>query len=50
MDLQKPKWMYLKAGLFVLIVLCSFILIWVEGPTRDDHILSWSLIRIGQTV
>lgn len=32
-DLKNPKWMYLKAALFVLIGLCCFALVWVEQPT-----------------
>ncbi|MEN6334727.1 MAG: hypothetical protein ABFE01_10735 [Phycisphaerales bacterium] len=39
MDLRNPKWMYLKAGLFVLIVLCSFTLVWVEAPTLRTAML-----------
>lgn len=33
MDLQNSKWMYLKAGLFVLIGLCCFFLVWIEAPS-----------------
>jgi hypothetical protein len=39
MDLLNPKWMYLKAGLFVLIVACCFILVWVEAPTVRTALL-----------
>jgi hypothetical protein len=39
MDLQNSKWMYLKAGLFVLIVACCFILIWLEAPTLRTALL-----------
>jgi hypothetical protein len=39
MDLKNPKLMYLKAGLFVLIVLCCFILVWVEAPTAKTALL-----------
>jgi hypothetical protein len=52
MDLRNPKWMYLKAGLFVLIVLCSFILVWVEAPTLRTALLLplmiWASARAGQ--
>ena len=32
MDLQNPKWMYLKAALFVLIGAACFVLVWLENP------------------
>lgn len=33
MDLTNPKWMYLKAVLFVLIGAICFVLVWIEHPT-----------------
>jgi len=33
MDIRDPRWMYLKAGLFVFIVSSCFVLIWVQAPT-----------------
>ncbi|MEN6424807.1 MAG: hypothetical protein ABFE13_05565 [Phycisphaerales bacterium] len=35
MDLQNPRWMYLKAGLFVFIVFSCFALVWAEAPTAQ---------------
>lgn len=32
MDLKNPKWMYLKAALFVLIGVVCFTLVWLENP------------------
>jgi len=39
MDLQDPKWMYLKAVLFVFIGVCCFVLVWMEAPTLRTALL-----------
>ncbi|HSW01885.1 MAG TPA: hypothetical protein VLI39_17075 [Sedimentisphaerales bacterium] len=39
MDLQNPKWMYLKAGLSAFIVFSCFVLVWVEAPTVRTALL-----------
>jgi hypothetical protein len=39
MDLQNPKWMYLKAGLFVVIISSCFVLVWVQAPTVRTALL-----------
>ncbi len=33
MDLQNPKWMYLKATLLIGIGVICFALVWLENPT-----------------
>ena len=39
MDLKNPKWMYLKAILFVFIGICCFVLLWVESPNLKTAVL-----------
>jgi small-conductance mechanosensitive channel len=50
MDLQNPKWMYLKAILFVFIGVCCFALVWMEAPTLMTAFLLllmvWAFSRV----
>lgn len=39
MDLKNPKWMYLKAILFVLIGVCCFFLLFAENPNLKTVVL-----------
>lgn len=39
MDLKNPVWMYAKAGLFLLIGLASFLLVWMRAPGLSTAIL-----------
>lgn len=39
MDLKHPGWMYLKAGLFLLIGLSSFLLVWLRAPNLTTALL-----------
>jgi len=39
MDLKDARWMYLKAGLFILIGAACFLLVWLENPTVAGTIL-----------
>jgi hypothetical protein len=49
-DLQNPKWMYLKAAVFLLIGLTSGVLIIAANPTLQTAILLaliiWSFCRV----
>jgi hypothetical protein len=39
MDIKNPKWMYLKAALFVLIGAACFALVWLEQRTLLTAVL-----------
>ena len=39
MDLENPRWMYLKAALFLLIGIVCFVLVWLESPTIRTAVL-----------
>lgn len=39
MDLENPKWMYAKAGMFVFIGLCCFTILFIETPTARNALL-----------
>lgn len=49
MDLKNPKWMYLKAALFVAIGVSSFVLVWLGNPTLATAIylslMIWAFAR-----
>ncbi len=49
MDLKNPRWMYLKAALFLLIGGCCFALVWSETPTGKTALLMalmiWAFAR-----
>ena len=49
MDLKNPKWMYLKAALFVLIGVSCFALVLVEHPTLSTAVcmllMIWAFSR-----
>lgn len=49
MDLKNPKWMYLKAVLFLLIGAACFALVWLETPTLHTAIylalMIWAFAR-----
>lgn len=49
MDLKNPKWMYLKAALFVVIGVSCFALVWLGNPTVATAIylvlMIWAFAR-----
>ena len=49
MDLKNPKWMYLKAALFVLIGASCFALVWLGNPTIQTAVylclMIWAFAR-----
>ncbi len=49
MDLKHPGWMYLKAGLFLLIGLASFLIVWLRAPNLSTALLlalmCWAFTR-----
>ena len=49
MDLTNPKWMYLKAALFVLIGCCSFTVLLIENASLKTAallvIMIWAFAR-----
>ena len=48
-DLKNPKWMYLKAALFLLIGAGCFLLVWLDNPTLQTAIfltlMIWAFAR-----
>ena len=49
MDLKDPKWMYLKAALFLLIGASCFALVWLDNPTLQTAVylclMVWAFAR-----
>ena len=49
-DLSHPRWMYLKAGLFLVIILLCAGLIWLESPRWETILLVllmiWAAARL----